>query len=64
MDDLKRVIGEGSGFVEADGWVLVEHGHRQGEAARDLFNEAGFVLVETRQDYNQMDRITLGRLQD
>jgi release factor glutamine methyltransferase len=64
MDDLKILIGQSSGFLKPAGWLLVEHGHRQGEAARDLFNEAGFVLVETRQDYNQMDRITLGRLQD
>ena len=64
LDDLKLVIGQSSGFLAPAGWLLVEHGHAQGLAVRDLFNEAGYVLVETRQDYNQLDRITLGRLAD
>jgi release factor glutamine methyltransferase len=64
LDDLKQVIGQSCGFLAPAGWLLVEHGHNQGAAVRELFNEAGFVLVETRQDYNQLDRITLGRLQD
>lgn len=64
LDDLQLVIGQSSGFLAPAGWLLVEHGHAQGLAVRDLFNEAGCVLVETRQDYNQLDRITLGRLAD
>ena len=64
LDDLKRVISQSSGFLAPAGWLLVEHGFRQGSAVRELFNQAGFVLVETRQDYNQLDRVTLGRLQD
>jgi len=64
LDDLQLVIGQSSGFLAPAGWLLVEHGHAQGLAVRDLFNEAGYVLVETRQDYNQLDRITLGRLTD
>ncbi len=64
LDDLQLVIGQSSEFLAPAGWLLVEHGHAQGLAVRDLFNEAGYVLVETRQDYNQLDRITLGRLAD
>ena len=64
LDDLQLVIGQSSGFLAPAGWLLVEHGHAQGLAVRDLFNEAGYLLVETRQDYNQLDRITLGRLAD
>ena len=64
LDDLQLVIGQSSGFLAPAGWLLVEHGHAQGLAVRDLFNEAGYVLVETCQDYNQLDRITLGRLAD
>ncbi|MGB1868239.1 MAG: peptide chain release factor N(5)-glutamine methyltransferase [Porticoccaceae bacterium] len=64
LEDLKRVISQSSGFLASAGWLLVEHGYNQGSVVRELFNQAGFVLVETRQDYNQLDRITLGRLQD
>lgn len=63
LDDLKLVIGQSCGFLAPAGWLMVEHGHSQGTAVRELFNEAGFVLVETRRDYNWQDRITLGCLQ-
>jgi release factor glutamine methyltransferase len=42
------------------GWLMVEHGYQQGPAVRELFQQAGFALVETRQDLNGLDRITLG----
>lgn len=62
FDDLIVVIGESVGFLKSNGWLIVEHGHDQGYGVRQLFTEAGFADIETRPDYNQTDRITLGRL--
>lgn len=44
------------------GWLLLEHGHDQGAAVRELLHAAGFVDVETRQDLEARDRISLGRM--
>jgi release factor glutamine methyltransferase len=63
LDDLKVVVGQSPGFLKPSGWLAVEHGHEQGEAVRQLFHNAGFVQVDTRCDYNRLDRITLGQLQ-
>ena len=62
LDDLRLVIGQSCGFLRQGGWLLVEHGHNQGAAVRELFRDAGFNSVETRVDYNQLDRISLGCL--
>ncbi len=63
LDDLKIIIGQSSGFLKPAGWLMVEHGHKQGALVRELFNKGGYELVETRCDYNGLERVTLGCLQ-
>ncbi|TDK21737.1 peptide chain release factor N(5)-glutamine methyltransferase [Luteimonas aestuarii] len=43
------------------GWLLLEHGHDQGDAVRTLLVSAGLVDVATLQDLEHRDRVTLGR---
>lgn len=62
LDDLILLIGQSVAFLKPNGWLLVEHGYDQGPGVRALFTEAGFSAIETRNDYNQMDRITFGQL--
>lgn len=62
LDDLILVIGQSVAFLKPNGWLVVEHGCDQGHSVRRLFIRAGFSAVETRCDYNQTDRITLGQL--
>ncbi len=60
LDDLRIIIGNAPEFLLADGWLLVEHGMDQGSDVRQLFRQAGFTHIETRQDLAQRDRLTLG----
>jgi release factor glutamine methyltransferase len=62
LDDLILLIGQSVAFLKPDGWLLVEHGYDQGPGVRALFTEAGFSAIATRNDYNQIDRITFGQL--
>ncbi|MCX7555320.1 peptide chain release factor N(5)-glutamine methyltransferase [Xanthomonadaceae bacterium JHOS43] len=56
------VLCEGApGHLVEGGWLLIEHGYDQGDAVRSLLGSAGFVEVETRQDLEQRDRVSLGR---
>ena len=59
--DIKTLIAQGIGRLNAHGWLVLEHGHDQGQAVRDLMIYAGFNNVRTVQDYGQNDRVTLGR---
>jgi len=60
LDDLRLIIAGAPRHLEPGGWLLVEHGMDQGEAVRELFRQAGFEGVETRQDLAGRDRVTLG----
>jgi release factor glutamine methyltransferase len=62
LDDLREVIDSSVKYLETFGWLLVEHGYRQGSAVRELFKAAGFITIETMTDFNQLERITMGCL--
>jgi release factor glutamine methyltransferase len=61
LDDLRLLVAQSVNYLVDCGWLIVEHGYQQGPAVRDLFEQAGFALVETRVDLNNLERITLGR---
>lgn len=64
LDDLRQIIAQAPGWLKAGGWLVVEHGYDQAAAVQALFGQAGFSLVESRQDYGQQDRLTLGQWAD
>ncbi|MBW7472815.1 peptide chain release factor N(5)-glutamine methyltransferase [Marinobacter sp. M216] len=61
LDDLRVIINESPDWLEAGGWLLVEHGFDQAAAVRALFEARGFVAVESRKDYGNQERMTLGQ---
>ena len=42
------------------GWLMFEHGWEQGSASRKVIQEAGFIKIETLQDLQGHDRVTIG----
>ncbi|EKY3223384.1 peptide chain release factor N(5)-glutamine methyltransferase [Cronobacter dublinensis] len=61
LADLDAIITGARRFLENDGWLLVEHGWRQGGAVRELFTRAGYHGVETCRDYGGNERLTQGQ---
>ncbi|WP_323752388.1 peptide chain release factor N(5)-glutamine methyltransferase [Marinobacter sp.] len=61
LDDIRLLIIQGLDWLNAGGWMMLEHGYDQGEAVRSLFAEAGWLTIETRKDYGGNDRMTLAR---
>ncbi len=61
LDDIRRIVAGGQAHLLPGGWLLIEHGWDQGEAIRALFEQAGYVQVQTARDLEQRDRITLGQ---
>ena len=60
--DAIRVLAAGATtHLAPGGWLLVEHGLAQGAAIRALFITGGLEAVETVQDLEARDRVTLGR---
>ena len=61
LDDIRTLARDATAHLVDGGWLLLEHGFDQGRVVRDLLHAAGFVDVETRQDLEGRDRVTLGR---
>jgi release factor glutamine methyltransferase len=61
LDALRVVVGAASRHLVSGGWLVVEHGDRQGPDARTLLVQAGFTDVATRRDLAGLDRCTEGR---
>ncbi|HEX7763317.1 MAG TPA: peptide chain release factor N(5)-glutamine methyltransferase [Cellvibrio sp.] len=61
LADIEHIVAQAWHYLQAQGWLLVEHGYDQAQRVRDLFNQRDFVQVETRRDLGGNERITLGR---
>ncbi|OZY86707.1 protein-(glutamine-N5) methyltransferase, release factor-specific [Cellvibrio mixtus] len=61
LADIEHIVAQAGHYLQAQGWLLVEHGYDQAQRVRDLFTQRGFVQVETRRDLGGNERITLGR---
>lgn len=61
LDDLRHIIAEAPNWLNAGGWLMLEHGYDQGAAVRSLLNSAGFAEVDTRLDLAGLDRVSCGK---
>lgn len=61
LADLQQIVAGAGQYLHNSGWLLVEHGYDQGLAVRELFEQAGFIQVETLRDYGGNERVTLGQ---
>lgn len=61
LDDLRALVAGAPGHLEAGGWLLLEHGWKQGDAVRGMLHDAGFVDIATRRDLAGQERATGGR---
>lgn len=59
LSAIRHIIRAAPEYLQRGGLLLFEHGQDQGEAVRDLFAVEGFVDVETRQDDESRERISL-----
>ncbi len=61
LADLLAIIRQAPSRLLPAGWLVLEHGHEQGEPLRARLKKAGFQQVETRRDLAGLPRVTLGR---
>lgn len=62
LDALRHIVAGAPPHLQPGSWLLLEHGHEQGEAVRTLLSQAGFQAVATRRDLAGRPRCTGGRL--
>ncbi|MGV8887361.1 MAG: peptide chain release factor N(5)-glutamine methyltransferase [Pseudomonas sp.] len=62
LDDLRLIVAQAPDYLEAGGWLMLEHGYDQAHAVRDLLRARGFEEVHSRIDLGGHERISLGCL--
>jgi release factor glutamine methyltransferase len=62
LEALREVIAGAPRHLQSEGWLLVEHGDRQGADVRALFASADFGAITTCRDLAGLERCTEGRL--
>lgn len=61
LNDLRQIISHAREHLHRKGWLILEHGHDQGNAVRQMMQDHGLSRVSTQQDLAGHDRITLGQ---
>ncbi len=60
LDAITHIVENAPDYLRADGWLLFEHGHDQGKAARALLRQRGYRRIATRRDLAGNERVSLG----
>ena len=60
LDDLRRIVAAAPAHLRAGGWLLLEHGHDQGDAVRALLQACGFERIANRHDLAGIARCSGG----
>lgn len=61
LKDLADIIQQAVSHLKSGGYLILEHGFKQGEAVRRLFSKMGYSEIETKRDLSQLERVTIGR---
>ena len=61
MDELRRIARCAVNYLQAGGWLLMEHGYDQGLLAQQLLEGTGFTEVIDYTDDAGQDRVIAGR---
>jgi release factor glutamine methyltransferase len=61
LDDLRAIVDDAWPHLRPGAWLLMEHGHDQGDALRALLAAAGLQGAQTRRDLAGLDRCTGAR---
>lgn len=62
LDAYREIISQAAEWLATDGWLVLEIGHQQGDAVRELLTENSFKQIEIRQDLAGRDRIALAKI--
>ena len=62
LADIRHILATAKQFLLPEGWLMIEHGYRQGDAVAQLFDQYGYAHCETLQDFGYNDRVTKGQV--
>lgn len=61
LADLREIAQRAPGHLQSGGWLLLEHGYRQGAAVRRILNSEGYRHVQSYGDLAGHERVSVGQ---
>ncbi|MGL9769257.1 MAG: peptide chain release factor N(5)-glutamine methyltransferase [Sodalis sp. (in: enterobacteria)] len=61
LQDLATICHKAQAHLEPGGWLVLEHGWRQGRSVRSLLTDGGFSQIATLRDYSDNERVSHGQ---
>lgn len=61
LDVIDKLVSGAPAHLAANGWLLLEHGHDQGAAVREMMQRRGFDAVRSVRDLAGIERVAVGR---
>jgi release factor glutamine methyltransferase len=61
LDDLRQIVAQAPAALAPGGWLLLEHGHDQAAAVRELLSAQGFEAVSSHPDLAGIERCSGGQ---
>ena len=61
LQAIREIIAGAQSCLRSGGWLLLEHGYDQSAAVRALFEQHGYVEIQTRRDLSDHERATGAR---
>ena len=62
LDAYREIISHADEWLVTNGWIVLEIGHQQGDAVRELLAQNSFKQIEIRKDLAGRDRIALAKM--
>lgn len=62
LDCIRSIVADADKYLNADGWLLLEHGYDQAEQVRALLQQAGFINTTSVHDLAGIPRVSLAQL--
>ena len=62
LEPYRQIVADAASYLEADGWLIFEVGHKQAEAVSALMRRAGFDAVTIAADLAGHQRVVAGRM--
>ena len=62
LDAYREIIAHAGEWLATNGWIVLEIGHQQGDAVRELLAQNSFKQIEIRKDLAGRDRIALAKI--
>jgi len=62
LADIEQIATIAAGYLQPNGWLMVEHGYEQAGPVAEIFRRSGFSAISNHKDLAGWPRVTAGKI--